>query len=146
MKWSFSFLPAVVLFLFQTTCPMLFGCGIYLNYVSLQFYYSQTQSEVCITLRIYFSSLVYLFIYLLCSSFTVPVLVCQSSKFSRSKIRMIYAGARTDVFCRVQLRHSASIDIIFIVIVVVVMISDSLVSLSSVATMTPLIRHCPVSL
>ena len=55
MKWSFSFLPAVVLFLFQTTCPMLFGCGIYLNYVSLQFYYSQTQSEVCITLRIYFS-------------------------------------------------------------------------------------------
>lgn len=145
MKWSFSFLPAVVLFLFQTTCPMLFGCGIYLNYVSLQFYYSQTQLEVCITvyiLRIYFS----LFIYLLCSSFTVPVLVCQSSKFSRSKIRMIYAGARTDVFCRVQLRHSASLDIIFIVIVVVVMISDSLVSLSSVATMTPLIRHCPVSL
>ena len=67
MKWSFSFLPAVVLFLFQTTCPMLFGCGIYLNYVSLQFYYSQTQLEVCITvyiLRIYFSLFIYLFIYL----------------------------------------------------------------------------------
>ena len=44
---------------------MLFGCGIYLNYVSLQFYYSQTQLEVCITvyiLRIYFSLFIYLFI------------------------------------------------------------------------------------
>ena len=145
MKWSFSFLPAVVLFLFQTTCPMLYGCGIYLNYVSLQFYYSQTQLEVCITvyiLRIYFS----LFIYLLCSSFTVRMRVCKSSKFSRLKIRKIYAVARKDVFCRVWLRHSASIDIIIIVIVVVVRISDSLVSLSLVATMTPLIRHCPVAL
>jgi len=38
---------------------MLFGCGIYLNYVSLQFYYSQIQSEVCITLPIYFSLFIY---------------------------------------------------------------------------------------